>query len=101
MDAIRTDIDQLVSVRLRVTRQHVPKLFRLTSDNLLSREPSDFAVRYPPKTIFRDSSSHVPMLRVNDEVRVLILEFVEVIVGLQRIMSSDKAYIWNDKHLHS
>jgi hypothetical protein len=101
MDAIRTDVDQLVLVRLRVTRQHVPKLSRLTSDDLLLREPSDFAVRNPPETIFGDFGSHVPMLRVNDEVRVLIIEFVKVIVRLQRIMSLDKAYIWRDKHLHS
>jgi hypothetical protein len=68
MDAVRTDIKQLVFVRLRVTRQHVSELSRLTSDDLLSREASDFTVRNPPQTIVGDSSSHVPMLRMYDEV---------------------------------
>ena len=84
VNLVRADLGQLVLIRLRVTRKHLLKLLRLSFKHFIAGEARDFSVRDTPKSIFTNACSHVPVLRMNDEVGVSESKLVKVIVCLLR-----------------
>lgn len=82
MDAIWAEVDNLVLVWVRVSRQEGLKLGLLALAEFFIRQARKVAVRDAVQTVLADSRRHVPVLWVDDEVGVVPFVRREVVVRL-------------------
>ena len=82
MEFIRAGTGELVVSRFGVAWQDLLKPGWLTGEIFLVGQPPYITVRYSPQSITSDSSGHVPIVLVNNEIRIPITELVEIIIYL-------------------
>jgi hypothetical protein len=82
MELIRAGTGELVVSRLGIPRQNLLEPRWLTSKVFFIGKAPFVAIGHSPQSVVGDPSGHVPVVLVDDEIRIPISEFLEIIVDL-------------------
>jgi len=79
---VRTGTDKLIISWLGVSGQNLLESFRLSLEIFFVGQAPVITIRHSPQTVIGNPSCHVPVFLIDDEIRVPVPEFVEVIINL-------------------
>lgn len=82
VNPIRTDIEESVASRLWIAWQHTLVFCGLIGDYLFGGEFCVFPIGHTPESVFCNFGRHVIVFGMDDEIYIVVAEFVEGIVDL-------------------
>ena len=108
MHLVWTDVGHLIVAWFWCTWQDLLESHGLSFDQLLPRQTGLITVRHSPQSVVCETGSHVPILWMDDKLRVDVAELLEVIVYLiivnrnarRQVVGVGKALFLLDFHLH-